>query len=249
MVKSPAAPGRPRSRDAAGLPAITPDKIIVSAVELTARHGLDGWTLRQLAGEVDAYPAVVYHHVGDRDAVVAAVVDRVVGMLPLPDTRLPWRDWYRALLTDLRTLLHGYHGVARRLPLIGITASAGTLIDGGVRTLQVGGFGDEAPKICWLLFSSACLFISQEDEQHRYAKLKKRNGESLARFRGDADRPGLAALGSELFDMLSDAQRWADYLAEFYDYAVECFLDGAASRLAVLQGRPQERPVHNAARD
>ena len=59
MVKSAAVPGRPRSRDAAGLPAVTPDKIIDSALELTARHGLDSWTLRQLAAAVDAYPAVV----------------------------------------------------------------------------------------------------------------------------------------------------------------------------------------------
>src|SRR2546427_10928497 len=102
MVKSAAVPGRPRSRDAAGLPAVTPEKIISSALELTARHGLDSWTLRQLASAVDAYPAVVYHHVGDREAVVAAVVERVIAMLPVPAADLPWREWFPGLWTEMR---------------------------------------------------------------------------------------------------------------------------------------------------
>jgi AcrR family transcriptional regulator len=235
MVKPAAVRGRPRSRDAAGLPAVTPDKIISSALELTARHGLDGWTLRQLAGAVDAYPAVVYHHVGDREAVVAAVVDRVVGLLPVPDADLPWRDWYRVLLADLRTLLTGYPGVARRLALFGATSSAATLIDRGVRTLQLGGFGEESPTVYRLLLGTACLYLSAEDEQHRNAALKERNGELLAQCRDDPERPGLAALGSALYDLLSDPQRRSSYFADFYDYAVERCLDGAACRLAALR--------------
>src|SRR6187399_1266640 len=137
MVKPAAVPGRPRSRDAAGLPAVTPEKIVDAALELTARHGLDSWTLRQLAAAVDAYPAVVYHHVGDREAVVAAVVERVIALLNVPEADQPWRDWYRTMLADFRRVLAGYPGVARRLALYGATSvSAATIVDRGIRTLQ-----------------------------------------------------------------------------------------------------------------
>jgi AcrR family transcriptional regulator len=235
MVKPAAVPGRPRSRDAAGLPAVTPEKIISSALELTARHGLEGWTLRQLAGAVDAYPAVVYHHVGDREAVVAAVVERVIAVVPVPQADLPWREWFRILLADLRSVVTGYPGVARRLALYGATSTAAaTIVDRGVRALQAGGFGDEAPTVYRLLLNTACLFLSAEDEQHRNAALKERTGELLAAFRDDRERPGLAAMGAALFDLLSDPERRVNYFADFYDYAVERCLDGVSSRLAVL---------------
>lgn len=236
MVKPAVVPGRPRSRDAAGLPAVTPEKIITSALELTACHGLDGWTLRQLAGALDAYPAVVYHHVGDREAVVAAVVDRVISLLPVPEADRPWREWFRTLLTDLRPVLLGYPGVARRLSLYGATsAAAATLIDRGVRALQAGGFGAEAPTVYRMLLNTAFLFVSTEDEQHPNAELKARNAELLAQYRNDPDRPGLAALGAELSDLLSDPHRRASYFADFYQYAVERCLDGAACRLNALR--------------
>ncbi|GLY65964.1 TetR/AcrR family transcriptional regulator [Amycolatopsis taiwanensis] len=216
MVKSAAVRGRPRSRDAAGLPAVTPEKIINSAIDLTARHGLDGWTLRQLAGALDAYPAVVYHHVGDREAVVAAVAERVIELLPVPEEDLPWREWFRALLTDLRSVLTGYPGVARRLALYEATSSAAsTLVDRGVRTLGAAGFGEEAPTVFRLLLNTACLFVSAEDEQRRNVESKN----------------------SSPFDQLSDRPRQSNYFADFYDYAVERCLDGVACRLAVLQGR------------
>lgn len=236
MVKPAAVPGRPRSRDAAGLPAVTPEKIIVSALELTARHGLDSWTLRQLAAAVDAYPAVVYHHVGDREAVVAAVVERVIALVPVPEADRPWREWFRALLTDLRQVLTGYPGVARRLALYGATsAPAAAIVDRGVRALQAAGFGDEAPKAYLMVINTACLIVSMEDEQHRNTEIKERTGQALAEFRGDAERPGLAAMGAAMFDLLTESGRRAGFFADFYDYAVERSLDGLACRLGALR--------------
>ncbi|MFD2419557.1 TetR/AcrR family transcriptional regulator [Amycolatopsis pigmentata] len=236
MVKPAAVPGRPRSRDAAGLPAVTPEKIVVSALELTARHGLDSWTLRQLAAAVDAYPAVVYHHVGDREAVVAAVVERVIALVPVPDADLPWREWFRTLLTDLRRVLTDYPGVARRLALYGATsAPAATIVDHGVRTLQAAGFGDEAPKAYLMVINAACLILSMEDEQHRNAEIKERTGEALAKFRGETDRPGLAAMGAAMFELITEPGRRANFFADFYDYAVERCLDGLACRLGALR--------------
>ena len=50
---------RPRSRLAAGLPPITADGIVDAAIQLTVDHGLENWTVRQLAAAVDAYPYLV----------------------------------------------------------------------------------------------------------------------------------------------------------------------------------------------
>jgi hypothetical protein len=108
-------------------------------------------------------------------------------------------------------------------------------VDHGVRTLQAAGFGDEAPKAYLMLINTACLLLSMEDEQHRNIEIKERTGEALAEFRGDAGRPGLAAMGAAMFDLLTEPERRANFFTDFYDYAVERCLDGLACRLGALR--------------
>ncbi|GGS31305.1 TetR/AcrR family transcriptional regulator [Actinokineospora fastidiosa] len=202
-------PTRPRSRPAAGLPAVTPARIIDAAVALTMEHGLEKWTVRQLAAVVQAYPAVVYHHVGSRDAVLAEVLERVVGMLPVPPEELPWRGWFRVLLGELRGLLSRYPGVARRFALHGPgVRAAAPIVDRGVRLLQEAGFGKESVLTYNLLLVTACQFLAMEDD--RAANPEARPAEN--------------------------PEQVAGYYASFYDYAIERCLDGAAARLAVLTG-------------
>ncbi|MTD52748.1 TetR/AcrR family transcriptional regulator [Amycolatopsis pithecellobii] len=236
MANSAAVPGRPRSRDAAGLPAVTPDGIVDAALELTARHGLEDWTLRQLAAAVQAYPAVVYHHVGDRDAVVTAVVNRVIGMFPLPPEDLHWRDWFRSLARELRTVLLRYPGVARRIVVYGVTVlAAAPSIDRGIRVLQQAGFGDESPELYQFLANVICHFVSVEDEQVRHADVRARNLALWSNYRDDQTMPGLAALSASVYTIATDPERRASYFADIFDYSIERCLDGAGVRLDVIR--------------
>jgi AcrR family transcriptional regulator len=85
---------RQPSRQAARLPPITPEGILDEAVKLTSAHGIDGWTIRQLAAALEAWPRVIGYHVGDREAVVHGVVQRVVAQIPVPSADTPWQDWF-----------------------------------------------------------------------------------------------------------------------------------------------------------
>ena len=230
---------RPRSRAAAGLPAITADRVIEAALALTAERGLDNWTLRQLAGAVDAYPAVVYHHVGDRDTVTAAVLDRVVDRLELPDEQLPWRDWFAELLTGLRAVLRQYPGCARRLALFGPSVEAAVrTIDAGVGVLLRAGFGKESVLAYNLLLATACQFVAMEDDRESDLALRIDNTEAYAGFRHRADLPGMAQLGEAMHDLMGDPDLAAGYYERLYDYAVQRCLDGLAPRLREL-GEPE----------
>ena len=228
---------RPRSRPAAGLPAVTPRQIVDAAVALTMEHGLEKWTVRQLAAVVQAYPAVVYHHVGSRDAVLAEVLERVVGMLPVPPAELPWRDWFRVLLGELRGVLRRYPGVARRFSLHGPgVRAAGPIIDRGVRLLQEAGFGKESVLTYNLLLGTACQFLAMEDDRAANPEIRAQMSEAYRAVRDRDDQPGLAAMGKLVDDLAANPDQVAGYYAGFYDYAVERTLDGAAARLAVLRG-------------
>ena len=238
MPNSAAVPGRPRSRDAAGLPAVTPDGIVAAALDLTAHHGLESWTLRQLAAAVQAYPAVIYHHVGDRESVVRAVVDRVIGMFPLPSEQLPWRDWFRALAVELRTVLSRFPGVARRISVQGLTPEAAApSIDRGMRVLQDAGFGDESAEIYRFLTNVICHLISVEDEHNRHAEQHARDLAAWSRHSDDTARPGLAAMSASLRAIAEDPRRRETHFADTFDYAIERCLDGIEARLEVMRRR------------
>jgi AcrR family transcriptional regulator len=226
---------RPRSRAAAGLPALTADCIVGAATALTAQRGLDNWTLRELARSVEAYPAVIYHHVGDRDAVVNAVVDRVVGLLELPAEQLPWQEWFTELLAGLRAVLRTYPGCARRLALFGPSVKAATrTIDAGVGVLLTAGFGRESVLAYNLLLMTACQFVAMEDDRDGALALRIDNTEEYATYRERADLPGMAELGAAMHDLMGDPDLASGYYAQLYDYAVRRCLDGLAHRLDEL---------------
>jgi AcrR family transcriptional regulator len=227
---------RPRSRAAAGLPALTADRIISAATTLTGERGLDNWTLRELARSVEAYPAVIYHHVGDRDAVVNAVVDRVVGLLELPEEQLPWPEWFTELLANLRAVLRAYPGCARRLALFGPSVKAATRsIDAGIGVLLAAGFGRESVLAYNLLLMTACQFVAMEDDREGALALRIGNTEEYAAYRERDDLPGMAELGSAMHDLMGDPDLAAGYYAQIYDYAVQRCLDGLAHRLDELR--------------
>ncbi|WP_084022854.1 TetR/AcrR family transcriptional regulator [Amycolatopsis thermoflava] len=225
--------GRSRSREAAGLPAVTPDRIIDAALELTARHGVERWTLRQLADAVDAYSAVIYHHVGDRDTVVTAVVDRVVAMYELPPAELEWQAWWRQFLTNLRLVFTHYPGVARRVALNGPSTDAGgPTVDVAMRTLLGAGFEqDEAALVCRLLIIQACLFISLEDDQRARSAVRLQITDGWGSSASDPNFDALATLSESIQDRLEDPANDRDYYDEMFNYAINRLLDGIQQRL------------------
>ncbi|MEU0102451.1 TetR family transcriptional regulator [Streptomyces sp. NPDC006267] len=221
---------RRRSRASAGLPPITADKIVDAAVDLTAEHGLDGWSIRQIATRLDVWPGVVAHHVGDREAVVMAVTDRIVGRIPVPGADVGWRDWFRQLMFEGRDVLKRYPGVARRLVVVGPNVpSALATIDAGIKVLQVAGFGGQATEIYRYLLNSAFMLVAVEDDRGSFFPSARADmGRTMAAFAQDPDRPGLAAAGAQALARSQDA---AEQDLAFFRLTVERSLDGAEALL------------------
>jgi AcrR family transcriptional regulator len=222
-------PHRPKSRNGTGLPMVTAEQIVAAAVELTAERGLENWTLRQLAAEIGASPAVVYHHVGDREAVVGVVLERVALQVVSPPETLPWREWFATMLHNHRLVLRRYPGTALRLAMHGppLPTAAGT-IDLGVRLLREAGFGDESVLAYNVLLTTACQYIAMEDNRQR------RTGGSYLSYRGRADLPGMSEVGRFVEQVTSGPDQRAEFYREIFCYALERCLDGLERRLADL---------------
>jgi AcrR family transcriptional regulator len=202
-------------------PPMDAEQIVTAAVRLTRLYSLDQWTIRQLGEELECWPAVIYHHVGDRDAVVAEVVDRVVGMVRPLDDGVPWRQSFEEMLTDLRVTLRRHSGVARWLALNGpVVPEALHRLDHGVRMLARAGLGDEAALAYTSLLNSALLTIVLEEDWAARSSLDDVR-ELLTNYRDSTTYPGLSA-------MSSFADNW-DF-GELYRYGVVRLLDALAAR-------------------
>lgn len=82
--------GRPASRR------LSATVIAAAAVELADRTGLDGLTMRRLAGELGVATAALYRYFGDREELLAAMIDRVLADPPPPPGELSgWRERLR----------------------------------------------------------------------------------------------------------------------------------------------------------
>ncbi|MFF7855219.1 TetR family transcriptional regulator [Streptomyces sp. NPDC007904] len=228
---SDSAPRR-RSRASAGLPPITADKIIDAAVELTGERGLDGWSIRQIATRLAVWPGVVAHHVGDREAVVMGVTDRVISRIPVPGEDRPWRDWFRSMMVNGRDVLRDYPGVARRLCVVGPNVpSAMPTIDTGIRVLLNAGFGAQAPVVYRYLFNTAFTLVAVEDDRRSFPTARADMGRAMAAFAEDDSRPGLAVAGSTARTRGTEPEAIVAQETEFFLFTVERSLDGAEAML------------------
>ena len=96
------------TRQTAGLPAIDVTSICDAALKLTKEFGIDGWSIRQLAKEINAYPGVINYHVGRREDVVHLVIEHVNAEISLPEPRENWKRWFKLLLEGMRSILRKY---------------------------------------------------------------------------------------------------------------------------------------------
>ncbi|MCK9874258.1 TetR/AcrR family transcriptional regulator C-terminal domain-containing protein [Frankia sp. Ag45/Mut15] len=231
-------PSSSRSRPAAGLPPMTADKIVDVALELTRASGLDGWSIRQLSAALEVWPGVIYHHVGDREAVLDAITNRVIALIPVPDPGLEWREWFRHLLRDGRGVLRQFRGLARRVVLMGPTVPAALpTIDRGIQVLQRAGFGADATLVYRFLLNTAFMMVAVEDDRDDRPESRGRMAEVLGDFQDDGP-PGLAAASVDALARARDPRPAAVLDLEFYEFTVERALDGAASWLTALSRRP-----------
>ncbi len=85
QTRAPAAPpppGRP--------PALTREQVLVAAMEIIDRDGVEALTMRRLGQALDRNPMGIYRHAADKDALLDGVVEHVLSALVV--TREPGRD-------------------------------------------------------------------------------------------------------------------------------------------------------------
>lgn len=105
------------------------ERIVDAAVSVADAEGIEALTLRRLATQLQVHPTSVYHYLPSKEAILDALVERLVTEAGLPSAVADWRDWVRDFGAALRGLARRHPGaflVFTRRPAEGPVASRHT---------------------------------------------------------------------------------------------------------------------------
>lgn len=127
--------------------ALTHDRIVDAGLALADSHGLDAVSMRRVAGDLGVQAMSLYNHVAGKDALLDAMLERVLDEVMLP---VPGGDWE----AELRRCAVSLHDAIRRHPWACALAMApaafpaalgarARYIEAMLRTLREAGFTAE----------------------------------------------------------------------------------------------------------
>lgn len=72
-------------------PALSRERIVEEALALLDAGGLEGFSMRKLAARLGVEAMSIYHHFPNRQAILNAAADRIIGQIVLPPDGVGWR--------------------------------------------------------------------------------------------------------------------------------------------------------------
>ena len=129
---------------------LDPEKVVDSALAIADDEGPGAVTFRRLAAQHDVTPMALYRHFKDKDDLLAAIGDRLLADVVLPErTDERWEQQLHKVLTAFVTALRGHPRVADlTLVRILVTEPGLVMAERTMELLTEGGFSvDDAAEI------------------------------------------------------------------------------------------------------
>jgi AcrR family transcriptional regulator len=171
--------------------------MIITAVDLARREGLDALSIRRLATEVGASRMALYRHIPDKQALLELVASAVAERYLATEEAIsgPWPLRLRSLAHGMRRQLLAYPGLADLVIRRANDTPAGlrlaeTILD----TIAAAGLDDRTTAHFYLVF------VRAHREIHADPTNPRRNASLLAAAEDHPDLPRLHALVPYLRD-------------------------------------------------
>lgn len=205
---------------------LTRDDLVRAALELLDATGVDGLTMRNLGERLGVQAASLYNHIRDKRDVLTLVADAIVGEVPTPDARLPWRQALASVGVSYRRVLLAHRDAASVLsvtPPLGprrlrvMDDVLGILRAAGLSSQDVGDAG-------WIFNSYVTGFVLDEQTQMVGSEGAAQSAEIADWFRQlPAEQfPNIVAVADELLDNANDRR---------FEFGLSLLLDGLERRL------------------
>jgi AcrR family transcriptional regulator len=123
---------------------LTREKVLAGAMRLADEAGIEALTMRRLASTLGVEAMTLYHHVGNKDEMLDALVDRVTDEFAYAPEGAEWRDRIRTVA------MSAYEALSRHRWAAGLSLSLRRPSPGRLRymndildTLRSAGFSEE----------------------------------------------------------------------------------------------------------
>jgi TetR/AcrR family tetracycline transcriptional repressor len=117
-----------RPRGNARQPRLSRDAILDRALAVADAEGIDAVSVRRLARDLGVTPMALYWHVDDKNALLHALGDRLLGGLDLRvDERVPWPEQLRAFVVSFTAVLRAHPSAAMLIGSLPTVASENAL--------------------------------------------------------------------------------------------------------------------------
>ena len=94
--------------------AFSREVVVDAALRILDAEGLDAVTMRRVALDLDTGPASLYAHVRDKKDLYAALVDRVISEIPVPEPDPEhWQEQLKEVLRQTRVVYGRHRDIAR----------------------------------------------------------------------------------------------------------------------------------------
>lgn len=92
-------------RQAASDAGLSKQRVVAEAIRLADSEGVDGLSMRRLAGELGAGAMSLYHYVASKDDLLDAMIDSVFEEIELPVEETDWQSALRGRAVSAREVL------------------------------------------------------------------------------------------------------------------------------------------------
>jgi TetR/AcrR family tetracycline transcriptional repressor len=201
-------------------------QIVQAALALLDEVGLEGLTMRHVAGRLGVKAASLYRHVQDKQELLVLVADEISREIPVPEDGRPWQDRLVDMVQRYRRGLLIHRDGAR---LLASTAPVGPRrlrgIDAMLGLLLSAGLADrEAARAAYHLNNFVTEFVADEV---RFSMAAEAQGVTRERYFAEARRH-FHAMPTGEYPALT---RLADFLAEddsdgLFQFGVDSWIRG-----------------------
>ena len=84
---------------------LSKQRVVAEAIRLADREGVDGLSMRRLAGALGAGAMSLYHYVASKEELLDAMIDIVFEEIELPPEETDWRSAMRRRAVSARQVL------------------------------------------------------------------------------------------------------------------------------------------------
>jgi AcrR family transcriptional regulator len=97
--------GKGNSKRTRGRTQLSRQRVLDAAMALADRIGIEAFTIRKLADELDVKPMTIYHHIDGKESIIDGIVDAVFALIELPPPEQPWTEAMRVRCRSARQVL------------------------------------------------------------------------------------------------------------------------------------------------